>query len=888
MLTFFASSIPNGIGLAQLLIALLVPWTAGYFWLAAMEIKLTRSDGSVARQIGYGLFLGFAGLQAIVLGWNALTATVDFWPIFLIMLTVAVVGARLFWKATLDRCNAVIPSAESDLGWAKVLFYLIVGWASLHLVFNAIEILHREIFPWDAWLSWMYRAKAWYFSGAIFALDSPSEWMRGEFSAPYNVSGNAYPTFSSVIALWAALALEEWNEPFVNVPVLFCGVALALAMYGQARECGLPRWAAVFGAYMLLSLPLIGAHLSLGGKADIWMVGFTGLGLISLLRGLISPGWRHIWLGMVMVALGMTVKNEGVVWFLAAVLVLALVQAPKVSRMLMAAILIGVGLASLGGVTFAELPLLGGLGIQDGRLHLPLLGSHTLRRFNLLDDYWFNLITSGTWHLLWPLTLCAVGVLVLRWRERFSYVVLIFYGVLLATQLVIFGITEHGQWAEDWTAINRLLLPFAPALIFCLLIIVKQILQSVSSHPLSVSWHPLRGLPWLITSTLSLTVLGVLGYLSMAYPSGEADEADFPAQAMQVRVGEGRLENGVGIISGFDNGVAIISSAPVVIDTAELHLLRLTTSGMNQARSTFFWRRQQDPQELHTISVESRGTSIHDLLNHPSWMGTVTEVGLVFHNDQNLPVRFEGASLAPYSQLGILQKVASDWSQFSPWSQNSVNWVSADTEQALLPLSVVLMIWLATTALLSRFIARQVEIPRPAALLICAGIAWCLIDVRWTLNRAVQAANTMNHSAKADAHYLASAQDVVIEQLVVAAANDLAKYDDRLLIMADAPGMDFQILRAKYHALPLAAYAHKGRSRKLPLHIADNILVLRPDFTGSNQQISSAVWAANLVEQSGRSFVVKWDEPGGFMIQTPTSMDARKKPELQLESPPPR
>ena len=89
--------------------------------------------------------------------------------------------------------------------------------------------------------------------GTSVALSLPwivllSGW-RGEFSAPYNVSGNAYPTFSSVIALWAALALEEWNEPFVNVPVLFCGVALALAMYGQARECGLPRWAAVFGAY---------------------------------------------------------------------------------------------------------------------------------------------------------------------------------------------------------------------------------------------------------------------------------------------------------------------------------------------------------------------------------------------------------------------------------------------------------------------------------------------------------------------------------------------------------------------------------------------------------------------------------------------------------------
>ena len=33
-------------------------------------------------------------------------------------------------------------------------------------------------------------------------------------------------------------------------------------------------------------MPLAGTHLSLGGYADIWMAGFTGLGTVALIRGI--------------------------------------------------------------------------------------------------------------------------------------------------------------------------------------------------------------------------------------------------------------------------------------------------------------------------------------------------------------------------------------------------------------------------------------------------------------------------------------------------------------------------------------------------------------------------------------------------------------------------
>jgi len=42
----------------------------------------------------------------------------------------------------------------------------------------------------------------------------------------------------------------------------------------------------------------------------------------------------------------------------------------------------------------------------------------------------------------------------------------IFICVFLATQLFIFGFTDQGIWADTYTAINRLPLHFAPALVY--------------------------------------------------------------------------------------------------------------------------------------------------------------------------------------------------------------------------------------------------------------------------------------------------------------------------------------------------------------------------------------------------------------------------------------
>ncbi|MDA8752773.1 hypothetical protein N9M39_01295, partial [Halieaceae bacterium] len=607
---------PDTADLLLLLTALLLPWLGGCFWVALLGAGDSSTPGSLPVRMGYGLFLGYAGVQATVLAWNAVAGSLDFWPIFLVQVCITLAGAGLWWWRRPRPAQQAIAS-DATPRFARILFWFFAVWALLHLAFAAIEIVHRPIFPWDAWFNWLYRAKAWYLSGELFLMDAPIDWLRGEANAAYNVAGNEYPTFSPVMGLWAAMALGQWSETLVNLPVLFCGIALGLAIYGQTRQLGLPAWAAAMCSYLLLSIPLVGTHLSLAGKADIWMAGFTGLGFVALLRGLIEQKTKQLLLGLGMVALGIATKAEGSVWFFAALLMCGLVLHPRITLACCVLATLTATLGVLMKVTYVDLPVLGGIGIADNRLHIPLLGSYGILHFELLDDYRDNFFASGTWHLLWPFIFLAIITASIQGNIRVRWTLLAFFAVLAATQFVIFEGTEQGQWAEDWTAINRLPLHFAPALVFSFFVIARHTeLPSLASVHAATLKVPVAALGMAM-------LLGVI-FLTIRYPGDGGKPVVFPAESMQIRIGDGVLEAGVGRITRFDNNIAIISSHPITVDAAQMPVLEVETRGDNTKRATFFWRRMQDSAELYSINIPARGRDYVDLSTAPDWSGIIT------------------------------------------------------------------------------------------------------------------------------------------------------------------------------------------------------------------------------------------------------------------------
>ncbi len=469
-------------GLLTLYCGLLLPWLGGTLWLAFAESRLScNQQPNRFRQAGYGFFLGYTVLFLAIVCSNALIADVP-WPgLMVFLLAFSVSGGVAVWLSY-SKTNAMPSPSQASPGLPmKTLTAIVLVLMAVHLVFIIVEIFTQPLYPWDAWLTWVYRAKAWFLANGMVDVVEKAEWITATSANIYTVDAWSYPLFPSVIPYWAALSLGRWSETLSNLPVLFAGLAIGMALYGQCREHGLSVLASLITCYLLYSIPLFGTHLALAGYADIWMAGFTGLGFVALMRGAImrddvgKPGFQ-IALGLLMIMFGIWVKNEGTVWFLAALAMLILATwRPRALVLMMAAAIVAALLVFALGVTYIEIPLIGKLGLVDGDLAIPFIGNFTLEIHNIQHVYWDNFIMMGSWNLLWVLVAASLLLGIKSPKVLASYrarrAALSFILIFLVKQLFIFGFTDQGLWADTYTAINRLPLHFIPALLFAVVVI---------------------------------------------------------------------------------------------------------------------------------------------------------------------------------------------------------------------------------------------------------------------------------------------------------------------------------------------------------------------------------------------------------------------------------
>ncbi len=471
----------HSMGLLTLYIGLLLPWLGGALWLAFAESRMSRNTPpNRFRQAGYGFFAGFAVLFVAIITANELTGSVSWPALMLFLLVFSVSGGLAVWR---NRITTSISHSVPQVPLSttmKILTALVLALMAIHLIFISVEVFTQPLYPWDALAAWAYRAKAWFLNGGMVDFVSSADWLVASSADTYTIDAWNYPLFASVMPYWAALSLGRWSETLVNLPVLFAGLAIGLALYGQLREYGLSVTISIIACYLLYSIPIFGNHIALAGYADIWMSGFVGLGFISVMTGAIKHaetgklGFSVIF-GYLMIGFGILVKNEGLVWFLAALLML--VVATCKPRMQILTVVITVALVALGvalGFTQFDIPLTGTLGFVNGEFIIPFFGGFVLESHSVWHAYWENFFAMGNWNLLWILV--AAGLFsklkpinkttAVASRYRIRRFGLSFILIFLATQLFIFGLTEQGQWAESFTAINRLPLHFTPALLF--------------------------------------------------------------------------------------------------------------------------------------------------------------------------------------------------------------------------------------------------------------------------------------------------------------------------------------------------------------------------------------------------------------------------------------
>lgn len=849
---------------AYLLVSLLTPWLAGFFMLRAVEARASHHPHPL-RQIAFGFFVGYSLLQLLVLSANAVLGSV---PVVVINATLIIIAvcAHLVYrrlpaaarKSGQTSAQANDPTLSHRKSW---VFWFFLCLAIVHLSLAAIELVHRPIFPWDAWLSWMYRAKAWFFAGSIVPMDAPHEWIKGTGNAAYNVAGAHYPTLLPITALWTALHLGQWSETLVNLPVIACGVALAGGMYGLCREAGRSPGVSIIAAYLVLSIPLMSTHLSLAGQADTWMAGYAGLGVSACLLGLVRKSTGLFCLGLLLTALSMGAKAEGGVWLFVALSVGAVTWISAYRKWLYVLPLPALALVLwLTGVHFIELPLLGGVGVSDGALHASFLGSHRLERHDVLGDYWQNFFLEGSWHLLWPLLILAAVAMLRRETPRERLVVLTFLAAVIASQAFIFGFTVQGVWAEDWTAINRIPLHLAPALVFCLALVspAQRQRRSETSGPVP-----------LIAGTAALLAAGAitLVYLGTGFPGESGTRTDIRAANHRLMMGGGELRSGQRHITRFDNNVALVSSGPVTIDADAVSLASITTSGSNRNGQNFFWRTASDPENLKMSQYEGRGTTYLRLGDHPDWKGNITEIGLVFYDDGG-SLAVGNISVQPDAFSTRLRQVGTEWTQMLPWSQKSLNWLPAGTPKSLVSLPLFLAGWLLISLALLAYASRKQNRHNGLQGAIALSlVAWLVLDLRWLINQGANTLNTVSEYPPGNSQPLRFGGDTTVRQVVEEATRRLPADSMPLLITADDARMSYQRLRAKYHALPQAAYVHGGGRDTLPTTDKTGyLLVLKQPFRDPNAPASSASEWQTFLANRNHNYRVLWESPDGFLL----------------------
>ncbi len=473
----------------MLVTAYILPWMTGAVWLVLLDSLALRerelSPGILQtptinwpRVLGYGFFLGNFICAAAIYAVHAVLQQLSITAIAVIMIGLSVAGLFLirhrYRKRRFDFIGR-LPLLDGD---HKLLVSLLLALILLHLLLAGLELLSRPVLPWDAWTTWTYRAKIWFLNQQLSSLVGPEAWLTSTNPGTYTIDAHTYPAIVSLIQLWPVQVYGYWSDSLAVLPGLLAGIAIALALYGQGRSLGWPPLTVLVAVYMLLSIPLLDAHLALAGYADLWLSGFAGLGFMALLQWTQSNDRSQLLLGLLLLILGLLIKREGMIWTLAGLLLVSVYLLPW---QLLLAIVTGLVLAVVSGHSLLEVPVLGKLGYENGVLYLAQLGVFPLQLQDISTAVATNLIFHSSWNLLTVYLAAALLLVFLPLCRPIKWTLLWFLLLVSSVIAGIFLLTEEGRWAQDNTALNRIIIQVLPALMFSLFMVWQMVWQNLFS-----------------------------------------------------------------------------------------------------------------------------------------------------------------------------------------------------------------------------------------------------------------------------------------------------------------------------------------------------------------------------------------------------------------------
>jgi hypothetical protein len=437
-------------------IGLSLLWLAGFQACRALGARADWKT-NVWIDVGAGFFIAAALLILFLTGAPVPLSTASWGAVF----GCALIALPLLRSAMHpNRFNAPVLQLASVR--AHLPHLLIIMLITGHLLLVLTNNLTRDIYPWDAFTTWMYRAKVWVLNNALVDFQTVDQWLRSGGTG-YALHAAHYPASVSAVAAFASALSGGWSDHAASLTWFFATLAIGSLMYGLCRRAGYSGLLSLIATYALISIPLVSMHGALAGYADLWMLGTSGMGLAALLLWAQQPGKGLPTVGTALLLVGCFIKTEGWIWLGLGLLFIALLALWKRYRFKAIAGCAGVLLLCVA-LESAHLGPLGIWGVREGAIHVGPLGSYALRPYNPLPNYFEMIFIRGNFHLLGLFYLAALAVLTLR-KPRACATHWLMGGLVIASQEVIFGVSNYSLYAETGTSINRLLLHFLPVFV---------------------------------------------------------------------------------------------------------------------------------------------------------------------------------------------------------------------------------------------------------------------------------------------------------------------------------------------------------------------------------------------------------------------------------------
>jgi hypothetical protein len=455
-------------------LALFTPWVATSLWLRLLWPVPDHGRWPVC--LGYGYLFAMAGITLILRLQAAVGFSLSPWPGLVISAGLAI-GQLVVLRRRFARSAPLSPGAVGSYPvWHWLVFGGLLLWLGLRFLDLALEVWWQPFYPWDVWTTWAVRARVWAELQELVPFVSGEVWLAHPEDPFYTIDAWTYPPAVSLIASWPSLAMGGWHETASKLPWLGAGLALGLGLYGQARLWGAsPLWSLIT-LWLALSLPILQTQIALAGYADIWVALALALGLMAFLQWARNGDWRQGLLALLALMTCALMKREGLVW--ASLFIPALIVARLRGWWLLAAIGVMVGIVGWigyrGGLSF-EVPALGPVLLGFDRIAIPGLPSFTYQYHDVWEPVLRHTLIYSNWHLfpyLLVLALVAGAISVFRnGLSGWQGAGMVWALASLSAVYLLFFWTEAHLWAVQATSFNRILLQFAPALTFWMMMV---------------------------------------------------------------------------------------------------------------------------------------------------------------------------------------------------------------------------------------------------------------------------------------------------------------------------------------------------------------------------------------------------------------------------------